>query len=130
MRIRLLLADDHSDFRESFRRMLETYGDLEVVAEAESLSQAVDLAGVHQPDLALLDVRMKDGNGMDAIPRIRDCSPRTVFLMLSMHRDPRYVIESLKAGAREYLLKDSAEPDLVAAIRRAFTERWLLGTPA
>jgi DNA-binding NarL/FixJ family response regulator len=126
MPIRVLLADDHSEFRESFRHMLETYSDLEVVAEAESLSQAVDLAGVHQPDLAVLDVRMKDGNGMDAIPRIRNCSPSTVFLMLSMHRDPRYVIESLKAGAREYLLKDSAENDLVAAIRRPFAGRRLV----
>jgi DNA-binding NarL/FixJ family response regulator len=126
----VLLADDHFEFRQSFRNMLEAYRDLEVVAEAASLSEAVGLAGIHHPDLAVLDVRMKDGNGMDAIPRIRRCSPCTVFLMLSMHRDPRYVIESLRAGALEYLLKDSAESELIAAIRRAFAARAALQSPA
>jgi DNA-binding NarL/FixJ family response regulator len=119
MRIRVLLADDHPAFRRSFRDALERYSDLEVVGEADSGLQAVDLAGRLQPDLAILDVRMKDISGIEAIPGIRRCSPRTAIVMLSMHRDPRYVTESLKAGAREYMLKDSAEDDLVTAMRRA-----------
>jgi DNA-binding NarL/FixJ family response regulator len=119
MRIRVLLADDHPAFRRSFRDTLERYSDLEVIAEADSGLEAVDLARRFQPDLAVLDVRMKDLNGIEAIPGIRRCSPHTAIVMLSMHRDPRYVAESLKAGAREYMLKDSAEDDLVTAMRRA-----------
>jgi DNA-binding NarL/FixJ family response regulator len=119
MPIRVLLADDHSTFRESVRELLEATSDLEIVAEAASGKEAVDLAGVHQPDVAVLDVRMHGMSGIDAIPQIRRRSPHTVVVMLSMHRDSRYVVQSLEAGALEYVLKDAVETSLVKAIRRA-----------
>jgi DNA-binding NarL/FixJ family response regulator len=119
MPIRILLADDHLAFRESLRQFLEADGDLEIVAEAGSGSEAVELSRLHRPDVAVLDVRMRGMSGIQAIPRIRRCSPQTVVVMLSMHRDARYVTQSLEAGALEYVTKDTAERLLVSAIRRA-----------
>jgi DNA-binding NarL/FixJ family response regulator len=126
MPIRVLLADDHATFRESVRELLEANTDLEIVAEAGSGKEAVDLAGVHRPDVAVLDVRMRGMSGIEAIPQIRRSSPHTVVVMLSMHRDSRYVIQSLEAGALEYIPKDAVETSLVNAIRRASITRPML----
>lgn len=119
MRIRILLADDHAAFRESLRQLLEASEDLEIVAEASSGAEAVELARLHRPDVAVLDVRMPGLNGIEAIARIRASSPQTSVVMLSAHRDARYVAQSLDAGALEYVPKDLAGHSLVDAIRRA-----------
>jgi DNA-binding NarL/FixJ family response regulator len=118
MPIRILLADDHPEFRQSLRQLLGRHPDLEVIAEAASGWEAIDMANTHQPDVALLDVRMDGLTGIQAIPHIRHCSPQTAVVMLSIHRDHRYSTSSMEAGAQAYLLKDTTESALVSVIRR------------
>jgi len=117
MPIRILLADDHLTFRQSLRQLLERHNDFEVIAEATSGEEAVDLARAYLPDVILLDVRLIGMNGIQAIPHIRESSPKTAILMLSMHLDRRYLMQSFAAGARAYLLKDSSEGALISTIR-------------
>lgn len=114
---RILLADDHTLLRQGLRRILENHEGMLVVAEASSGVEAVRMAGKHQPDVAIVDVAMKELNGIEATSQIVRHSPRTAVLMLSMHSDERYVLRSVKAGARGYLLKDSVEDDLIRAIQ-------------
>ncbi len=112
----ILLADDHAILRQGLRRILESRPDFSVVAEAGSGLEAVELAVLYQPDVAVVDVGMKELNGIEATAQILRHSPRTAVLILSMHSDERYVIRSVKAGARGYLLKDSVEEELIEAI--------------
>ncbi|MBV6434136.1 MAG: Oxygen regulatory protein NreC [Bryobacteraceae bacterium] len=116
MPIRILLADDHRLFRAGMRRILEENPDLLVVAEASSGSEAVEQAKLHLPDVAVIDISMKELNGIEAIERILRQSPQTGVLVLSMHSDERYVIRAVRAGAQGYLLKDSVEEGLLEAI--------------
>lgn len=115
--IRILLADDHIVMREGLRLLLERQPDLKVVAEAADGRDAVRLSEEQTPDVAVLDVGMPAMNGIEATRRIIASSPRTAVVILSMHHDESYVLRSLKAGARAYLLKDSAQEDLISAIR-------------
>jgi len=115
--IRLLLADDHSVVRHGFRRILDAQEDMEVVGEVSNGREAVEQAGVLQPDVIIMDVTMPELNGIEATRRIAEIVPRARVLALSMHRDSVYVREILRAGARGYLLKDSSEADLIAAVR-------------
>lgn len=115
----ILLADDHAILRQGLRRILESYPDLTVVAEASNGIQAVDLARDLQPEVAIVDVAMSGLNGIEATVQILRHSPRTAVLILSMHNDERYVMRAIKAGAKGYLLKDSVEEDLVQAIQLA-----------
>ncbi|MEK7408335.1 MAG: response regulator transcription factor [Acidobacteriota bacterium] len=117
MPIRILLADDSALYRQSLRRSLQSYTELEVVGEASSGEEAVRLVRQHHPDVAILDIRMAPLNGIDAIPKILRDSRETAVLMLTMHGDRRYVIRSVEAGARGYLLKDCEDEMLVRAIR-------------
>lgn len=118
MAIRILLADDHSLFRLGLRRVLEDYPEFEVVAEASTGIRAVDMAREHHPDIAIVDVGMKELNGVEATAQILRQSPDTAVLILSMHSDERYVLRAVRAGARGYLLKDSVEEGLVTALHR------------
>jgi DNA-binding NarL/FixJ family response regulator len=119
MAITILLADDHAILRQGLRRILESYPDFTVVAEAASGLQAVELAREHQPDVAIVDIGMPGLNGIEATAQILRRAPRTAILILSMHNDERYITRALRAGARGYLLKDSVEEDLVQAIQAA-----------
>lgn len=114
---RILLVDDHSVVRRGFRLILEAQADLEVVGEASNGREAVELGESLHPDVAVMDVSMPDLNGIEATRRLADVSPRTRVLALSMHKDAVYVREILRAGARGYLLKDSNDSDLLAAVR-------------
>jgi two-component system, NarL family, response regulator NreC len=116
MSIRILLADDHTLMRNGLRLLLERQPDLEVIGEASDGRQAVDFAEIHRPDVIIMDIAMPQLNGVEATRQIVTRSPSTAVVILSMHSDESYVIRSLKAGARAYLLKDSAEADLIAAI--------------
>lgn len=116
MAVRILLADDHTLFRVGLRRIIEDHGDFEVVAEASTGLEAVELGRQFQPDVALLDVGMKEMNGIAATAQLLRHSPHTAVMILSMHSDERYVIRSLKAGARGYMLKDAVEEGLYLAI--------------
>ena len=139
--IRILLADDHTLFRSGLRLILERHDQFAVVAEASSGLEAVDLARQLKPDVAVMDIGMKQMNGLDATAQIVRDSPRTGVLILSMHSDERYISRAIKAGARGYMLKDSVEDGLIRAIhliqkgqpffsaacRRALEQRALLG---
>ena len=115
--IRILLADDHTVMRAGLRLLLERQPDLAVVAEAEDGRQAVELADSHGPDVAVIDIAMPNLNGIEATRQIAARHPGTSVVILSMHSDESYIMRALKAGARAYLLKDSAEADLIRAVR-------------
>jgi DNA-binding NarL/FixJ family response regulator len=116
MGLRILLADDHTLLRQGLRRMLEERPDWQVVAEAGDGRDAVRLAEEHQPDVAIIDVGMPLLNGVETTRQIVHRAPRVHVLVLSMHADEAYVTQVLKAGAIGYLLKDSADVDLMKAI--------------
>ncbi|HWZ30993.1 MAG TPA: response regulator transcription factor [Bryobacteraceae bacterium] len=116
MPIRILLADDHTVMRSGLRLLLERQPNLQVVGEAADGNAAVKLAAAEKPDVVVMDIAMPHLNGVEAARQITMQNPHTAIAILSMHSDESYVIRSLKAGARAYLLKDSAEADLIAAI--------------
>jgi DNA-binding NarL/FixJ family response regulator len=115
--IRILLADDHTVVRKGLRLLLENVPEFRVVADASSGREAVALAEQHLPDVIVMDVAMPILNGIEAARQITAKLPRTAVVFLSMHGDESYVLRALKAGARAYLLKDSAEYDLIQAVK-------------
>lgn len=115
--IRILLADDHNVMREGLRLLLERQPGFKVVGEAADGRQAVEQAEASKPDVAVLDIAMPNLSGIEAAQRISAMLPHTRIIILSMHSDEGYVLRALKAGAKGYLLKDSAENDLIEAIR-------------
>ncbi len=119
MGVRILLADDHTLVRHGLRKLLEERPDWEVVAEAGDGREAVRLAEQYKPDVAVLDVAMPLLNGIEATRQITRRVPGTRVLVLSMHADEAYVTQILQAGATGYLLKDSADVDLLKAVGEA-----------
>lgn len=115
--MRVLLADDHSIVRRGMRSLLETEDSVEIVAEAADGLEALRLCEEHRPDLLILDVAMPKLNGIDVAARVQKMQPPPRAIMLSMHLDESYVMRSLNAGARGYLLKDATDEDLIPAIR-------------
>ena len=115
--IRILLADDHTVIRQGLHLLLEREPAFEVVGEAADGRQAVALAEQLGPDVVVLDLAMPNLNGIEAARQITARSPTTAIVVLSMHADESYLLQALKAGARAYLLKDSADSDLIAAVR-------------
>jgi DNA-binding NarL/FixJ family response regulator len=118
-KLRVLLADDHNLIRAGLRLVISQAPDFVVVGEAENGRQAVEKARELKPDVVVMDIGMPDLNGIEACRQIVDSPTETQVVMLSMHSDEGYVLRALKAGARAYLLKDSAEADLARAIRAA-----------
>ena len=114
--LRILLADDHTVVRQGLRKVLEDRPDWVVVAEAGNGRDAVKHAEELKPDIAILDVAMPLLNGIEATRQIVKRSPTTRVLVLTMHSDEAYVNQILKAGASGYLLKDSADVDLIEAV--------------
>jgi DNA-binding NarL/FixJ family response regulator len=114
--IRILLADDHTVVRKGLRLLLESQPGFTVVADAANGREAVALAGEHHPDVVVMDVAMPTLNGIEAARQILAKQPHAAIVFLSMHADESYVLRALKAGARAYLLKDSAERDLIDAV--------------
>jgi DNA-binding NarL/FixJ family response regulator len=115
--IRILLADDHTVVRKGLRLLLESRPGLTVVAEAADGRAAVSMAERESPDVVVMDVAMPTLNGIEAARQITAKLPQTAVVFLSMHSDESYVLRALKAGARGYLLKDSAEHDLIQAVQ-------------
>jgi DNA-binding NarL/FixJ family response regulator len=113
----VLLADDHQLFRDGLRSLLQRSPGFTVVGEAADGLEALRLCRDLQPDVVLLDISMPGLNGVEAARRIGVEAPRTRILIVSMHADRRFVAESLRAGARGYLLKDSAFPEMMQAIQ-------------
>jgi two-component system, NarL family, response regulator NreC len=115
--IRILLADDHNVMRRGLRMLIESQPGFSVVGEAADGLSAVEQAIATKPDVVVLDIAMPRLAGTDAAQRIKDQLPSAAVVILSMHSDEGYVLRALKAGARGYLLKDSAEGDLIEAIQ-------------
>ena len=115
--IRVLLADDHTLIRAGLRMVVVSQPDFTVVGEANDGREAVELAEQLKPDVVVMDIGMPSLNGIEACRQIHDSLLGTQVIMLSMHSDEGYVLRALKAGAKGYMLKDSAEADLASAIR-------------
>jgi two-component system response regulator NreC len=116
-KIRIILADDHAMVRKGFRLILGQEPDMEIIAEAGLGRDAVRLAKELKPSIVVMDVGMPDLNGVEAARQIAQLCPGCPVLILSMHKDPVYVRESLRAGAKGYLLKESIDEDLLRAVR-------------
>jgi two-component system, NarL family, response regulator NreC len=115
--VRVLLADDHKLIRAGLVLVVQQQPDLSVIGEADDGRQAVQLVESLKPDVVVMDIGMPNLNGIEAARQITASRPDTAVVILSMHADEGYVLRALKAGARAYLLKDSATTDLVQAIR-------------
>lgn len=115
--IRILLADDHNILRDGMRLLLERQPGFAVVGEAADGREIVQLAKEQSPDVVVMDIAMPNMNGIEATRRIVERNPGTGVVILSMHYDESYVLRSLKAGARAYLLKDAMKTELIAAIQ-------------
>jgi len=114
--IRVLLADDHGVVRKGLRFLLTQDSGVEIAGEAEDGREAVRLAGELQPAVVIMDIAMPLLNGIDAAAQISKSNPRTAVIMLSMYSDEEFLIRALTAGAKGYLLKDSAEADVLRAV--------------
>src|SRR5215218_8925276 len=115
--IRVLIADDHPLFREGMRSRLDSVTDVEVVGEAASGDEAVELAHKLEPDVILMDIKMLGINGIEATREILRASPRIGVLVLTMFEDDDSVFAAMRSGAKGYLLKDSSGVEVVHAIR-------------
>ena len=116
--IRLALVDDHEIVRRGLRELLETHDDLTVVVDAGSVTDALELINPDDVDVAVLDVRLPDGSGIDICRSLREISPDMACLMLTSFADDEALDAAVLAGARGYVLKDIRGTDLVESIRR------------
>ena len=116
-KIKLLLADDHAVVRSGLRMLLEAQPDMEIVAEAENGRETIEKVLAFQPDIVLMDIEMPGMNGIEATRKIKEESPETAVLALTMYEDDQYFFEMLKAGAAGYIPKRAAPDALVNAIR-------------
>jgi DNA-binding NarL/FixJ family response regulator len=124
--ISVFLLDDHEIVRRGLRDLLESEGDIEVVGEASTQEQAVARVHALDPDVAVLDVRLEDGNGIEACREIRSLHPRTVCLILTSFADDEALFQAIMAGAAGYVLKQIRSADLVDAVRRVASGQSLL----
>lgn len=115
--MKIIIADDHPLFRKGVRNLLGTTDDLDVVGEASSGDEALELSGALQPDLVLMDIRMPGLNGIEVTRLIKERYPRIEVLILTMFRDDQSVFTAMRAGAKGYVLKDADEDELLQSIR-------------
>jgi DNA-binding NarL/FixJ family response regulator len=116
-KLRLVLVDDHTLFREGLRTILEAEDDFEVVADLESAEDVVEVVWQQKPDVLLLDIRMPQGSGLDAVPAVVRIHPGTQVLVLTACDEMEEHVRAFKLGARGVVLKDSARQTLIQAIR-------------
>jgi len=121
--LKILLADDHAVVRKGLRYLLETQGQHTVIGEAADGREAVRLCSEMKPDVVVMDIAMPGLNGIDATAQILKENPDIAVVILSMHSDESYILRALTSGAKGYLLKDSAEEDLVKAIETVASGR-------
>jgi two-component system response regulator NreC len=117
--IRIVLADDHAVVRSGLKLVLENEPAFEVVAEASDVDTARRYVRGHRPAVLVLDLNMPGGSSLEAIPAIREESPRTQIVVLTMQDEPAFARQALSTGALAYVLKEAADDELVEAVRRA-----------
>ncbi len=116
-RLRVVIADDHPLFRDGLRAMFESEPDIELVGEASNGQEAVELASLLKPDVALMDIQMPDLDGIEATRRVIAASPNTRVLVVTMFEDDESVLAAMRAGARGYVVKGIRSADAIRAIR-------------
>jgi DNA-binding NarL/FixJ family response regulator len=121
--LRVIIADDHAVVRQGIRAVLEEVDGLEVVAEAGDGIEALQLTEQHRPDVVVLDVTMPGKTGLEVAKELRDAGTGVRVLILSMHDEPEYVLEAVRAGADGYVLKDMAPAELRAAVTAVYEGR-------
>jgi len=119
MSVTIFLADDHSVLRDGLGMLLETQPDFKVVGAASNGREAIEQIQKLEPDIAILDIAMPEVNGLDVARYLNRNCPNTQVIMLSMHRTTEHIIQALEAGARGYVLKESAGDEVIGAIRTA-----------
>ncbi len=117
--VRIVLADDHVVVRSALRMLLEAEPEFEVVSEAGDAEEAARKVRGHHPQVLVLDVNMPGGSGLAAVPKIREQSPQTQIVVLTMQNEPAFAREAMQAGALGYVLKEAADAELVQAVRMA-----------
>lgn len=119
----IVIADDHAVMRSGLRMLLEAEADLEVVAEAGDVEETIRKLKGYKPDVLLLDLHMPGGPSLQFIPEMREASPTTRIVVLTMQNSPGFVREALRAGALGYVTKEAADSELVEAVRLAATDQ-------
>lgn len=125
--IRVFLADDHAVVRDGLKLLLQSQRDIEVIGEAANGSDAVAQVARLQPDIVVMDIAMPVMNGIEATGQIRETSPSVKVIMLSMYQTNEHVHRSLQAGARGYLVKESAGAEVVKAVRAIYSGQCYFG---
>lgn len=125
--IRLLIADDHTLFREGLRAILGAQADIEIVSEASNGAQAVELAALQLPDVILMDIQMPEMNGIAATEKILDANPHIGIIVLTMLEDDDSVFAAMRAGARGYVLKGADKAEMLRAIHAVAEGEALFG---
>ncbi len=119
-KIKILIADDHPVVREGLSAMLSKEHDIQVVGEAENGVEAIEKARALQPDVVLMDLRMPELDGVEAMRQIRAKNPEMKFIVLTTYDNDEYIFKGIEAGARAYLLKDAPREELFTAIRAVY----------
>jgi two-component system, NarL family, response regulator NreC len=117
--IRVVIADDHAVVRSGLRMLLDAHEDLEVVAEAGDVPTAMQVIRAHRPEVAVLDLNMPGGSSLEAIPALRESTPETAIVVLTMQDDPAFAREALQGGALGFVLKEAADEELLEAVNLA-----------
>jgi two-component system response regulator NreC len=118
-RVKVIIADDHAVVRSGLRMLLDAEADLHVVAEAGDVPDAMRMVRAHRPAVAVLDLNMPGGSILEAIPQLRESTPETAIVVLTMQDDPAFARQALQAGALGYVLKEAADEELLEAVRLA-----------
>ncbi len=116
LKIRIVLADDHSLVRDGIRSLIESESDLEVIGEASNGLEAITMVKDLTPDLLIIDIRMPEMNGIDAVSELNEQGVDVNCIILSMHDSEEYILKSVSAGAKGYLLKDTGKEEFLKAI--------------
>lgn len=128
--IRVLIADDHTLVRESLVGLLQSEGDVQVVAQAADGIETIEKALAVRPEVVVADLSMPRLGGIEVVRRLREALPDTRVLVLTMHQEDEYVLQAVRAGASGYLVKDSAGAELLAAVRNLQAGRGHFGPQA
>lgn len=120
-KIKVIIADDHSMFRQGLKQILELEDDIMVIGQASNGEEAVKLVIQHKPDVVLMDINMPGTNGIQAIKQLKQCRHESKIIVLTIHQDREYLFKTLQLGAEGYVLKDAEASVLVEAIRSVHT---------